>query len=47
MSKELHHDILLNEEAYLQASAGMELAAEKVPNVTVCGKFEPVTIYVL
>jgi adenylate cyclase len=47
MSKELQHDILLNEEAYLQARAAVRLEAEKIPNVTVRGKIEPVTIYAL
>jgi len=47
MSKELHHDILLNEEAFLQANAAMQLDAAKISNVTVRGKNEPVTIYVL
>ena len=47
MSKELHHDILLNEAAYLQACDTMQLEAEKVLGVTVRGKNEPVTIYVL
>jgi class 3 adenylate cyclase len=47
MSKELHHDILLNEQAYLQASMTMQVNAEKIPNVAVRGKNEPVTIYVL
>jgi class 3 adenylate cyclase len=47
MSKELHHDILLNEEAFLQASGAVQLEAQKIPNVTVRGKIEPVTIYAL
>jgi adenylate cyclase len=47
MSKELHHDILLNQDAYLQADAVMKLGAEKIPSVTVRGKNEPVTIYAL
>jgi len=58
MSKELQHDILLNQEAYLQAcnrqstpQSGsvdeMQLDAEKIPNVIVRGKNEPVTIYAL
>jgi class 3 adenylate cyclase len=47
MSKDLHHDILLNEDAYLQACSKMQLDAEKIVGVTVRGKNEPVTIYVL
>jgi len=57
MSKELQHDILLNEEAYFQAcdervgAPGamdkIQLDAQKIPNVTVRGKNEPVTIYAL
>jgi len=47
MSKELHHDILLNQEAYFQACDKMQLDAQKIPNVTVRGKNEPVTIYAL
>jgi class 3 adenylate cyclase len=63
MSKELHHDILLNEAAYFQAgdqqntmpppalggSPGhkMQFDAVKIPNVTVRGTNEPVTIYAL
>ncbi|HEX9388808.1 MAG TPA: adenylate/guanylate cyclase domain-containing protein, partial [Anaerolineales bacterium] len=47
MSKELHHNILLNQEAYLQACSEMQLNAEKILGVNVRGKNEPVTIYVL
>ena len=54
MSKELHHDILLNEEAYFQAcnersnpGDKIQLDIEKIPNVTIRGKNEPVTIYAL
>lgn len=47
MSNELHHNILLNQEAYLQACSEMQLNAERIPGVTVRGKNEPVTIYVL
>jgi len=47
MSKELQHDILLNEEAYFQSRGKMQLAATKIPAVTVRGKNEPVTIYAL
>src|ERR1041384_4939282 len=47
MSKELHHDILLNQEAYLQACNTIQLPAEEIRNVTVRGKSEPVTIYAL
>lgn len=47
MSKELHHDLLLNEEAYLQARDKMQLNAQKIAGVTVRGKNEPVTIYAL
>jgi adenylate cyclase len=47
MSKELHHDILLNQEAYLQTCDEMTLNAEKISGVTVRGKNESVTIYVL
>ena len=47
MSKELHHDILLNREAYLQACGEMQLHAEEISNVTVRDKNEPVTIYAL
>lgn len=47
MCKELGHDILLSAEAYAHASREMELHAEEIPNITVRGKAEPVTIYVL
>jgi adenylate cyclase len=47
MSKELHHDILLNQDAYLQACNTIQLPAEEIRNVTVRGKSEPVTIYAL
>lgn len=47
MSKELHHDLLLNEEAYFQARDKIQLAAQKITGVTVRGKNEPVTIYAL
>ena len=47
MSKELHHDILLNQEAYLQACGEMQLHAEEISGVTVRGKNELVTIYAL
>jgi len=47
MSKELQHDILLNEEAYIQTCDKMQVGAVKIPNVIVRGKNEPVTIYAL
>jgi adenylate cyclase len=47
MSRELHHDILLNEDVYLKASLEMNLDAVKIPGVTVRGKSEPVTVYAL
>jgi adenylate cyclase len=47
MSKELKHDILLNSEAYSLARREMQLNADEVSNVSVRGKAEPVTIYVL
>jgi adenylate cyclase len=47
MSKELQHDILLNQEAYLQACAELPVDAEEIPSVTVRGKNEPVTIYAI
>jgi len=47
MSKEFQHDILLNEEAYFEACGKMQLEPQKIPNVTVRGKNEPVTIYAL
>lgn len=47
MSKELHHDLLLNEEAYFQARDKMQLDVHKITGVTVRGKNEPLTIYAL
>lgn len=47
LSKDLKHDILLNAEAFAQASQQMDLRADEIPNLTIRGKVEPVTIYVL
>ncbi|RPI92255.1 MAG: adenylate/guanylate cyclase domain-containing protein [Chloroflexi bacterium] len=47
MSSELHHDILLNEETYFQARDKIQLDAEKIPEVRVRGKNEPVIVYAL
>jgi adenylate cyclase len=47
MSKELQHDLLLNEDAYLRACDKMQLDVQKITGVAVRGKHEPVTIYAL
>ena len=47
MSRELHHDILLNVEAHALANLETKLDALEMPSFTIRGKNEPVTIYAL